>query len=72
MTAKYFGEVAAYRWQMWGRLRADKKTPNEGLEPSTIRLRAWRSTDWASPASYGDVVNVEIGTQLWQYDKDII
>ena len=27
-----------------------KRTPNEGLEPSTIRLRAWRSTDWASPA----------------------
>ena len=27
-----------------------QNTPNEGLEPSTIRLRAWRSTDWASPA----------------------
>ena len=29
---------------------SEQKTPNEGLEPSTIRLRAWRSTDWASPA----------------------
>ena len=25
-----------------------KKSPNEGLEPSTLRLRVWCSTDWAS------------------------
>ena len=25
-----------------------KESPNEGLEPSTLRLRVWCSTDWAS------------------------
>ena len=37
-------------------LRPQQNSPNEGLEPSTIRLRAWRSTDWASPASVNDII----------------
>ena len=30
-----------------------QKTPNEGIEPSTTRLRVVRSTDWANSAAMG-------------------
>ena len=31
---------------------AQKTSPNVGLEPTTLRLRVWCSTDWASRALY--------------------
>ena len=44
-------------------------TPTEGLEPSTIRLRAWRSTDWARPAWW---IILEIINNIYYYIYNFI
>ena len=42
----------------WKQLHSQKNiAPNEGLEPSTLRLKVWCSTDWANRA-------------LWQIQAD--
>ena len=39
------------------RKKREKETPTVGLEPTTTRLRALRSTDWARRASYHRVTH---------------
>ena len=39
-----------YMWLLQGIGSLIKASPNVGLEPTTLRLRVWCSTDWASRA----------------------
>ena len=69
----------------WQEKKREKEAPNKGLEPLTLRLKVWCSTDWANRAAivrHTDVLRINTipsviqlrwiseKTDNWQYASD--
>ena len=51
-NSKTFRQYVCSKKKSWPNLLTKRISPEQGLEPWTFRLKAWRSTNWATRASW--------------------